>query len=634
VNRRKLVNVVWNLVLLGCLVTVIVTGSRMALAGSADETTCTLVVPADPLTAKGLATPYELLGPCHESNPDTAAFVQGTVLDPATGAVSVYDPLVVDRGKLPAVAPTVPKLPAGAVVGLWFGFNGDNLLLKGTKNSLSTAECVTGLGESHFGQFAFCHANAFFAAAATAVSAGKLRIPPIGTAADGRPCPTVRDFSLVDADQSDNVTSTYLFLRDGSTAQNTAANEAALATMGAQILVNGSDNALLDDFVDPALGCTPYTAPDLAQPGRVTTSLALNELQANQFQAAPSALVPLNDPMTVDDGKANAKKTNLYRAGVGQPALGTADTAKSYCVDLVNVGPGRVKLDRSLTKKAKSPDSGAANSLFTFLAQRLNGSFDTLDCGKLLHRKNPVALITNKQGVVVDARLEAAQVPVPVPTPSTSSSSGSSGSATASPSASSSASATPSTTATHGPAMASQPAPSVTPTKAAANPAPANHAPANPRPADPRPANPAPANPRPANPAPANPAPANPAPANPAPPNAYSGDGTAPTATPTTGPTTGPTAANHLAPAKVPAKAHSTTVNKASSLTNYAPGAALVLSGALLTIGTGFKVVHSRRKRRQDWDYYGDGPDLEPLGIVVSRDEAIEYTRRHGHRYR
>ena len=247
-NRRKVVNVVWNLLLLGCLVTVIVTGSRMALAGSADETTCTLVVPADPLTATGLATPYELLGPCHESNPDTAAFVQGTVLDPATGAVSVYDPLVVDRGKLPAVAPTVPKLPAGAVVGLWFGFNGDNLVLRGTRtgstDSLAAAECVTGLGQSHFGQFAFCHAKAFFAAATTAVSAGKLRVPPIGTAADGRPCPTVRDFSLVDADQSDNVTSTYLFLRDGTTAQNTAANEAALASMGAQILINGSDNAL------------------------------------------------------------------------------------------------------------------------------------------------------------------------------------------------------------------------------------------------------------------------------------------------------------------------------------------------------------------------------------------------------
>src|SRR5689334_12453640 len=446
----------------------IVTGSRMALAGSADETTCTLVVPADPLTAKGLATPFELLGPCHESNADTAAFVQGTVLDPATGALSVYDPLVVDRGKVPAVAPTVPKLPAGAVVGLWFGFNGDNLLLRGTNGSLDQAACVTGLGRSHFGQFAYCHAKAFFDAAQAATSAGRLKVPPLGTAVDGRPCPTVRDFSLVDMDQSDNVTSTYLMLRDGTTAQNTAANEVALATMGAQILLNGSDNALLDDFVDPALGCTPFTAPDLAQPGRLTTSLALNELQASRFQAAPSALVPVNDPMTMANGKFSQQKTDLYRAGVGQPATTTADTAKAYCTDLVGVGPGRVKLDRSLTRKTKSPDSGAANNLFTFLAQRLNGSFDELGCGPLMHRENPVTLVTNKDGVVVDAHLEAATLPVPAPSPSTSPSK--------SPGASPSVSPSTSASTSHGPGTATLPAPSLTPTptptRTSGNPAP------------------------------------------------------------------------------------------------------------------------------------------------------------------
>src|SRR5689334_12038569 len=443
----------------------IVTGSRMALAGSADETTCTLVVPADPLTAKGLATPFELLGPCHESNADTAAFVQGTVLDPATGALSVYDPLVVDRGKVPAVAPTVPKLPAGAVVGLWFGFNGDNLLLRGTNGSLDQAACVTGLGRSHFGQFAYCHAKAFFDAAQAATSAGRLKVPPLGTAVDGRPCPTVRDFSLVDMDQSDNVTSTYLMLRDGTTAQNTAANEAALATMGAQILLNGSDNALLDDFVDPALGCTPYTAPDLAQPGRLTTSLALNELQANRFQTAPSALVPVNDPMTMANGKFSQQKTDLYRAGVGQPATTTADTAKAYCTDLVGVGPGRVKLDRSLTRKTKSPDPGAANNLFTFLAQRLNGSFDVLGCGPLLHRENPVTLVTDKDGVVVDAHLDAA--PLPPVSPSASPTASPSVSPSVSPSTSRSASPSPSPSAStsHAPEHATLPAPSLTPTR-------------------------------------------------------------------------------------------------------------------------------------------------------------------------
>ena len=356
--------------------------------------------------------------------------------------------------------------------------------------------------------------------------------------------------------------------------------------------------------------------------------------------------------MTVDKGKVSAAKTNLYRTGVGQPAVGAADTAKSYCVDLVNVGPARVKLDRSLTRKAKSPDSGAANSLFTFLAQRLNGSFDTLDCGTLLHRKNPVALVTDKQGVVVDARLEAAQVPVPVPTPSSSASS----SARPTPSTSTSArptptptptvtsTPTPTTTATHGPGTATQPAPPLgtpTPTTGGAQPTPTKAA-------DPGPANPGPANPGPANPGPANPGPANPAPANPGQPAvervpAPGAAGAAPAGTPA-GPPAGTPADPSTAaagssgpssPAVVPAKAHHTTVNNASSLRNYAPGAVLAVSGALLTIGTGAKVVHSRRKRRQDWDDQDlDGPDLTALGIVVSRDEAVEFSRRHGHHRR
>ena len=69
---------------------------------------CSLIVPADPLSAKGLATPYQLVatdrrqGACHESNDAQAAFVEAAVLNPATGAVSVYHPLVVDRGTQPA----------------------------------------------------------------------------------------------------------------------------------------------------------------------------------------------------------------------------------------------------------------------------------------------------------------------------------------------------------------------------------------------------------------------------------------------------------------------------------------------------------------------------------------------------
>ena len=64
------------------------------------------------------------------------AFVQATILNPATGALSTYEPLVITQGTQPAAKPVVPTLPAGAVVTVDFGFNGTNLTLVGTGNSL------------------------------------------------------------------------------------------------------------------------------------------------------------------------------------------------------------------------------------------------------------------------------------------------------------------------------------------------------------------------------------------------------------------------------------------------------------------------------------------------------------------
>src|SRR6266852_5518613 len=88
-------------------------GSHAAAAVDMD---CTLIVPAQPLTAQGLATPYQLLatnpanGPCNEANKVQAAFVQGAVFDPATATISIYNPLVVDQGTQPAAAPVMPNL--------------------------------------------------------------------------------------------------------------------------------------------------------------------------------------------------------------------------------------------------------------------------------------------------------------------------------------------------------------------------------------------------------------------------------------------------------------------------------------------------------------------------------------------
>src|SRR5256886_7261842 len=209
---------------------------------------CTLIVPAQPLTTKGLATPFQLVatdpanGPCNEANAAQSAFVQAAIIDPVTGNIAVYDPLVVDHGTQPAIPPVVPTLPNGGIVGIWFGSNGNTLTLQDTNNSLQVGNCVKGVAGSIFGQFSYCNAPAFFQAANQAIQAGKLVPPPIGKAKDGLTCPTSRDFSIVDQDQSDNVTTFYLVTTSGQVAQDTQANAAALQ---GQVQKNGSDERLL-----------------------------------------------------------------------------------------------------------------------------------------------------------------------------------------------------------------------------------------------------------------------------------------------------------------------------------------------------------------------------------------------------
>jgi len=374
---------------------------------------CSLIVPSNPLSAQGLATPYQLVatnpgkGPCNESNATQSAFVQGAVIDPATGNISIYDPLVIDKGSQPAVAPKLPQLPANAIVGLWFGFNGNNLTLKSKNGSLGQGQCVNGANGSIFGQFAYCNAPAFFNAANQAIQAGQLKVPAIGTANDGMPCMTVRHFGLVDMDQSDNVTTAYLVTGNGKIAQMTAANIAALNN--AQMQVNGSDNRLLAIAMDGALGCQPWMAPDLADNGNMITALPLDELQAAAQQAPPIALVPAGDPMVLNNNQPGKAKLNAYRRGVDQPLVDALDNAstKTYCANMLAIAPARMQLDAQTLKGRPSPDPAAANSLFTFLAQRFNASFGAngLNCTGLLNQPNPIKLTTDNNGVVIDATI-------------------------------------------------------------------------------------------------------------------------------------------------------------------------------------------------------------------------------------
>jgi hypothetical protein len=383
----------------------------IAPAAAADPNpNCSLIVPPQPLTAKGLATPYQLVatdpaaGPCDEAVTAQSAFVQAAVFDPATSQISIYNPLVVNQGQQPAKPPVVPVLPPNATVGLWFGFNGATLTLQG---DIDPNRCVNGLpGGSKFGQFAHCNAGNFFNAANQAASAGKLIVPPLGVAKDGKACPTVRDFSIVDQDQSDNVLTTYLVTADGKLAQETKANKGALA--GATQLKNASDNRLVAIAVNNALGCSPWMAADLADPGQKVAALPLNEIQAKVHQLAPIALVPGIHAMALDNGNPLVEKLNAYREGVNQHTLQALEDPNRYCRNLFRVAPARFSLDIAATKAAASPDPAAANSLFTFLAQRFVATNQIFGCTNSQAMGQPVTVTTDANGVAIDAKIDPA----------------------------------------------------------------------------------------------------------------------------------------------------------------------------------------------------------------------------------
>ncbi len=316
----------------------------------------------------------------------------------------------------------VPRLPRNAIVTIDFGFNGTDLTQVGaTPNALQRGNCVNGLG-SDFGQVSFCNGINFFNTALQMMREGRLFVPSTGRSAKivptagslgtGTTCPVTRNFEMVDQDPSDNVTTVYLLNpATGQTAQDNAANEANEANeanlAGAQKLVNGSDNTLLDGFIDPTLGCTPFMAPDLGNNNAPGTSQALDELLTARNQPKVAALVPENDEMVLDaNGNSDPAKTNLYRAEIGQAPINAQNNKTSspvnFCQNMVNIQTPFLAANQALLATGASPVPGVDDNLLTFMANRLLMSFTNLGCQNF-GLTNPVTVVLDGNGAAMSA---------------------------------------------------------------------------------------------------------------------------------------------------------------------------------------------------------------------------------------
>jgi hypothetical protein len=376
---------------------------------------CSIIVPANPLTAAGLATPWQLSDGCTMATPTLQSFVEATILSP-NGQLQVYNPLVITAGTTPAATPVAPTIAAGSQVIINVGMNGNNLVLTGPgamatggggrggrfQRNNQGGNCVDALGQSVLGEVSECNAVNFYNLARFEIARGTLVVPPNGTSLDGQPCLTSRDFGTVDQDQSDNVVTSYLINGNGLTAQNTAANTAAVA--GSTTIVNGSDNKLLAAFLLPNNGCTALTAPDTTAPGGTSGSQALNELSAFVNQKGTIALNPVNDPMTLVAAAFSVGKTNVYRSLQGQPLLprnvNSMQVAAAYCQNITNIQPARNQLDSIRELNVTSPVPAVGNNLATFLANRLLMSFTNLNCANF-GLTNPVTVTLDGNMVAI-----------------------------------------------------------------------------------------------------------------------------------------------------------------------------------------------------------------------------------------
>jgi hypothetical protein len=403
------------------------TSTSPVVTAAAANVSCDIIVPANPLTAQGLSTPYQLTG-THGMSPaqsgctmtnavNLGAFVQATILDPTTGQLWVYDPLVITKGTTPAVQPSVPDMPANAIVTIDFGFNGTDLFQVGaTPSTLKNAACTNGQPGSIFGQVSFCNGSNFFNAALKDEREHKLIVPSAGTSSKmvvtggamgtGNACPVTRNFEIVDQDPSDNVTTEYLLNpATGQTAQDTTSDAGNIA--GSTLLLNGSDNTLLDAFIDPVLGCTPFMAPDLANNDTPTTSQALDELAAAANQPKEAALVPENDEMVLTGNSTfDAAKTDLYRAELGQAPVDAATNRTSspamYCRNMIDIQTPFLAANQALLATGQPPVANVGDNLLTFMANRLNMSFTNLACQNFGYT-NPVTVTLNGAGVAIAA---------------------------------------------------------------------------------------------------------------------------------------------------------------------------------------------------------------------------------------
>ena len=118
--------------------------------------------------------------------------------------------------------------------------------------------------------------------------------------------------------------------------------------------------------------------------------------------------------MVVDNGGGiDLAKANLYRSEVGQPLVSSRTQASSspkmFCQNLINIQTPFIAANQDIFAAAPSPVPTVGDTLYTFLANRLAGSFDELNCKNFGLTQPVTGIVINGAGAATQVTLNTAQ---------------------------------------------------------------------------------------------------------------------------------------------------------------------------------------------------------------------------------
>lgn len=361
------------------------------------EEYCSVIVPNNPLTEIGLSTPYILKSfknsslNCNIGN--NSIFIEAVILDLNNGNYEVYNPIIIDE-YIVDYKVIKPIIPENSIIGIWFSSNNLKFRLTGSTdsyniiNSVIDGNCIDGIENSPFGNFAYCNAYYFFLKANSLVNKNIINIKPLKNN-----CLTTRSYAFIPRYEISSISSySYIILDNNTLIQNEIFN---ITNNYKKIININSNNRLLNDFINPSTNCIINNFKNCLAFNEIYSSYTINE--NNQ------ALIPYNHPNVLVNGKINLEKLNYYRIGFNQKTINTVDNYENvnFCNNIYNDALNYMYENYDYLNNFSSPDYKIATNLLNYICNRFIETWKILDCENLTNNKCPIIIEKDYQNITI-----------------------------------------------------------------------------------------------------------------------------------------------------------------------------------------------------------------------------------------